>query len=179
MVAVGEAQATNLKEYSLTRKLNLKAATLGAVAATLLGAAALTAQAQDELILLESVRTPTYINGGVGANSEDYMHKIAKDWPLRMIFSERKDKEFVADVDLLVTDDRGAPVLALNDTGPMTYAMLPAGKYRISATAHGITESREVTLDGKQGKDVYFHWKGKPKIDPWDGKPVGNEPTSG
>jgi transaldolase len=45
------------------------------------------------------------------------MRRIGKDWPLRMIFSERKDNEFVADVNLLVTDMRGAPVLVLPAAG--------------------------------------------------------------
>lgn len=154
--------------------------TLGAVAlaiATIV--TALPAHAQDELILLESARRTTYLNGGVGRDEETYMHKVAKDWPLRMIFSERKDDEFVANVSLSVTDARGAPVLTLDNAGPMTYARVPAGTYRVTASTGGVTESREVTLDGKQGKDVYFHWKGKPKIDPWDGRPLGGKQAAG
>ncbi|HWS05157.1 MAG TPA: hypothetical protein VN230_05160 [Burkholderiaceae bacterium] len=164
----------------MIRNFNPRGAALGALAASLLlGAATLPARAQDELILLETARATTYVNGGVGKEEEAQMRKMAKDWPLRMMFSERKDNEFVADVNLFVTDHRGGPVLALNNAGPMTYAMLPAGKYRITAAFRGITESREVTLDGKQGKDVYFHWKGKPKLDPWDGKPVGGKQVPG
>lgn len=161
----------------------LRRASVGALAAVLLvAAAAPAARAQDksnELILLETARVVTYINGGVSKEEESYMRRIARDWPLRMIFSERKDNEFVADVNLSIVDARGAPVLLLNDAGPMTYVMLPPGKYRISATFHGITESRDVTLDGKQGQDVYFHWKGKPAIDPWDGKPMGGRQVPG
>lgn len=165
---------------TLTRNLGARRATPAALAAALLlAAAALPARAQDELVLLEHARSTTYINGGVSKEEEAHMRRIAKDWPLRMIFSERKDNEFVADVNLVVTDHRGAPVLTLADTGPMTYAMLPAGKYRITATFHGIAEARDVTLDGKQGKDVYFHWKGKPKFDPWDGKPIGGTQVPG
>jgi hypothetical protein len=155
-------------------------AALGAVAAAALaGAVALPAHAQDELVLLETARATTFINGGIGKDDEAYLRKTAKDWPLRMIFSERKDNEFVADVDLLVTDHRGAHVLMLPSAGPMTYAMLPAGKYRITAQFHGQTEARDVTIDGKSGTDVYFHWKGKPKIDPWDGKPIGGKQAPG
>jgi hypothetical protein len=151
VVAAGQPTQPNEKELSMTRNLNPRRATLGALAAVLLpGEATLPARAQDELILLETARATTYVNGGVSKEEEAHMRKIAKDWPLRMIFSERKDNEFVADVNLFVTDHRGAPVLALNNTGPMTYAMLPAGKYRITATFHGITESRAVALDGKQ-----------------------------
>ena len=120
-------------------------------------------RAQDELIIVEPALATMYLNGGVGEGSEQYMRKIAKDWSLRMIFSERKDNEFVADVTLLVTDTHGVPYLQLNDAGPMTYAMLPAGKYRITARFKGRSETREVTLDGKTGRDVYFHWKGDAK----------------
>lgn len=140
-------------------------ALLGTLAATALalGAAVPLAHAQDELIVVEPMRVTTYLNGGIGADEEQMMRKAAKDWPLRMIFSARKDNEFVADVRLLVTNAKGAPVLMLHGAGPMTYAMLPAGKYRISASHKGQTETREVTLDGKTGRDVYFHWTGKAK----------------
>ncbi|MEW6466269.1 MAG: hypothetical protein AB1434_10265 [Pseudomonadota bacterium] len=140
-------------------------ALLGTLAATALalGAAVPLANAQDELVVVEPMRVTTYLNGGIGADEEQMMRKAAKDWPLRMIFSERKDNEFVADVRLLVTNAKGAPVLMLHGAGPMTYAMLPAGKYRISASHKGQTETREVTLDGKTGRDVYFHWTGKAK----------------
>ncbi|MCP5307477.1 MAG: hypothetical protein H6953_18875 [Chromatiaceae bacterium] len=103
------------------------------------------------------------MNGGIDEGNERYMREIAKDWSLRMIFSERKNNEFVADVTLLVTDTHGVPYLQLSDAGPMTYAMLPAGKYRITARFRGRSETREVTLDGKTGRDVYFHWKGDAK----------------
>ena len=138
-------------------------ALLGTLAATALGAAVPLAHAQDGLVVVEPMRVTTYLNGGIGADEEQMMRKAAKDWPLRMIFSEKKDNEFVADVRLLVTNAKGAPVLMLHGAGPMTYAMLPAGKYRISASHKGQTETREVTLDGKTGRDVYFHWTGKAK----------------
>jgi hypothetical protein len=160
---------------SIYRRVALGAA----AAAALTGAASFPANAQDELVLLETTQAATFINGGVTSEDEAYLRKTAKDWPLRMTFSERKDNEFVADVDLLVTDHRGAPMLALPSAGPMTYARLPAGKYRIAARFHGKTEVRDVTLDGKSGADVYFHWKGKPKVEPWDGKQIGGKQASG
>lgn len=129
-------------------------------AAALMAVATIPAHAQDELIIVEPARTTMYLNGGIGQNEEQYMHQIAKDWPLRMIFSERKDNEFVADVSLSITDLKGSPYLALSDAGPMTYAMLPPGQYRITARFKGQYETHEVTLDGKTSRDVYFHWKG-------------------
>lgn len=155
-------------------------ATLGAIAvAVLMAAVTLPARAQDELVLLEKERTTLYENGGIGQTDQARMRATAQEWPLRMVFSERKDNEFTTDVKLLVTDQRGAPMLVLNNAGPMTYAMLPPGTYRLTATQHGVTESREVTLDGKHGRDVYFHWTGTPKVAPWNGQAVGGAASSG
>jgi hypothetical protein len=147
--------------------------------AAVMTAIAAPARAQDEVVVVEPVRATMYLNGGVGKGEEQYMHKTAKDWPLRMIFSERKDNEFIANVNLLVTDTQGTPYLTLQGAGPMTYAMLPAGKYRITADFNGKSERHEVTLDGKSGRDVFFHWKGSAKIDPWDGKPMGGKEIPG
>ena len=76
-----------------------------------------------------------------------------------MIFSENKNNEFVADVNVMITNLRGSSYLLLNNAGPMTYVMLPAGKYRITASFKGLSETRDVTLNDKACRDVYFHWK--------------------
>lgn len=125
---------------------------------TLLAASTTLAVAQDRLIVVEQERATTYLNGGVGEDEAQYMRSAAKDWSLRLTFSESKDNNFVADVALLVTDLRGTPYLQLSGAGPMTFARLPAGQYRVTARSNGKTETREVTLDGKVGRDVNFHW---------------------
>jgi hypothetical protein len=122
----------------------------------------LLASAQDTVVV-ETITATTYVNGGVGKEEEVALRRIAKEFPLRMTFSERKDGEFLADVPVVIADARGNPVFELPKAGPMLYVMLPNGKYKVSARFKGLTESQEVTLAGKDGKDLYFHWKGKPK----------------
>jgi hypothetical protein len=122
----------------------------------------LLASAQDTVVV-ETITATTYVNGGVGKDEEVALRRIAKEFPLRMTFSERKDGEFLADVPVVIADARGNPVFELPKAGPMLYVMLPNGKYKVSARFKGLTESQEVTLAGKDGKDLYFHWKGKPK----------------
>ena len=80
-----------------------------------------------------------------------------------MIFSELKNGEFVADVPVVISDAKDNPVFELSNAGPMLYVKLPDGKYKIRARFKGLVESQEVTLSGKEGKDIYFHWKGTPK----------------
>ena len=89
------------------------------------------------------------------------MKTLGRAFPLRMTFSERKSGEFIADVPVVITDARGNPVFELAKAGPMLDVMLPNGHYKVSARFKGLTESQEVTLDGKEGRDLSFHWKGE------------------
>ena len=132
------------------------------IGASLLATLPLAASAQDATVV-ETITATTYVNGGIGKDEEAAMSRIAKEFPLRMTFSDRKDGEFLADVPVVIADARGNPVFELSKAGPMLYVMLPNGKYKVSARFKGLTESQEITLDGKGGKDLSFHWKGKPK----------------
>jgi hypothetical protein len=136
--------------------------TAALIGAGLLATLPFAAGAQDSVVV-ETITATTYVNGGVGKDEEVALHRIAKEFPLRMTFSERKDGEFLADVPVVIADARGNPVFELPKAGPMLYVMLPNGKYKVSARFKGRTESQEVTLAGKDGKDLYFHWTGKPK----------------
>lgn len=120
----------------------------------------LAARAQESIVV-ETVTATTYANGGIGKAEEAAMRRVAKEFPLRITFSAQKGGEFLADVPVVIADARGNPVFELPTAGPLLYVMLPDGKYRVSARFKGLTESQEVTLAGKEGKDLYFHWKGK------------------
>ena len=130
------------------------------IGASLLATLPLAASAQDSIVV-ETITATTYLNGGIGKDEEAAMRRVAKEFPLRMTFSERKDGEFLADVPVVICDARGNPVFELSKAGPMLYVMLPKGKYKVSARFKGLTESQEITLDGKDGKELNFHWTRK------------------
>ncbi len=141
-------------------QLPLSAVLLGA---TLFVALPSAANAQDAIVV-ETITATTYVNGGIGETEQATMRRIAKEFPLRIIFSAQRDGEFVADVPVVITDAHGNPVFELSKAGPMLYVILPNGKYKVSSRFKGLTESQETTLTGKDGEDLYFHWKGKPKM---------------
>lgn len=143
----------------MKNRTSLTAALIGA---SLLASLPLAASAQESIIV-ETITATTYLNGGIGKDEADAMRRIAKEFPLRITFSERKDGEFIVDVPVVIADARGNPIFELSKAGPMLYVMLPNGKYKVSARFKGLTESQEVMLAGKEGKDLYFHWKGMPK----------------
>jgi len=130
------------------------------ICGSLLAILSLAAAAQDAIVV-QTVTATTYLNGGIGQSEENTMRRIAKEFPLRMTFSERKDGEFIADVPVVISDMQGKPVFELAKAGPMLDVVLPNGKYKVSARFKGLTESQEVTLDGKDGRDLHFNWKEK------------------
>jgi hypothetical protein len=141
-------------------------ATQPALALVLLYAAAPMVHAQDEQVAVEARPPIQFMSGGIGQTEEAAMRKAAKDFNLRLEFSERKDNEFVADADLRITDMQGRPVFVLLDADPMVNVNLPDGRYRVAASLHGQTETRLVNLRGKEGENLYFHWNGNAKNDP-------------
>lgn len=126
---------------------------------------AMTANAAEEEIVLapvvlETIAVTTYLNGGVGKDEQEFMHRMAKEFPLRLTFSERKDGEFIVNVPVVISDAKGNPIFELPKAGPMLYVMLPNGKYKVSARFKGLTETQEVNITNKVGADLYFHWQG-------------------
>ncbi len=107
-----------------------------------------------------SVQTdnPIYVNGGIGEDEADAMRARAAEFPLRLIFAEGPQNVFTANIPLAIVDERGNPVFALRDAGPMLYIRLPAGRYTVIAESDGIRKTQQVTVDRGRGRDVGFHW---------------------
>jgi hypothetical protein len=137
-----------------------------ALGLALLYAAAPLVRAQQVQVATGTTGPIQFMNGGIGKSEQTSMREAGKAYRLRVELSERADNEFIADADLQITDMQGRPVFALPEAGPIVNVDLPQGEYRVAATFDGQTESRLITLRGRQREDVYFHWKGKPKVEP-------------
>jgi hypothetical protein len=130
------------------------------VGASILICMPLHAHAQSSVVV-KTYKDTNYLNGGVGEQEQTTIRRLGKDFPLRMIFSEGTDGEFIADVAVTISDARGNPVFELQQAGPLLDVMLPNGQYKVSARFKELTETQEVALSGKDGKDLSFHWKVK------------------
>jgi hypothetical protein len=122
-------------------------------------AAAFATARAEEPIAVKAITVNTYLNGGIGNDEQQAMRRMARDFPLRIEFSEHDDNEFIADVPVAITDGEGNPVFQLAEAGPMLFVSLPDGKYRVTATRNGKTEMRSVDLNGGRGRELYFHWQ--------------------
>nr|WP_314547265.1 hypothetical protein [uncultured Massilia sp.] len=106
-----------------------------------------------------------YINGGVGQDEQNAMRALRADYNLLLTFATRQSGAFRSDVQLDITDAKGTTLLSVPNTGPMFYAKLPAGTYRISAAAEGKTFKRTVKV-GSAPREMTLHWENDSPDDP-------------
>jgi hypothetical protein len=97
-----------------------------------------------------------YITGGVGSEQREEMKAQRGQYNLLLTFAER-DGEMRAGVAVTVRDRAGKTVLEVPDAGPMVYAKLPPGTYRVTASADGVERVRTATV-GRAPREIYFHW---------------------
>lgn len=107
----------------------------------------------------------TYISGGVGTDEQNAMRALRADYNLQLTFATKQTGAYRSDVQLDIMDAKGGNVLSVANTGPMFYARLPPGTYRISAAAEGKTFKRSVKL-GNAPKEMILHWENDSPDDP-------------
>jgi hypothetical protein len=107
----------------------------------------------------------TYLNGGVGQDEQNAMKAFKADYNLQLTFATKQSGAYRSDVQLDIADAKGASVLSVANTGPLFYAKLPAGTYRISAAAQGKTFKRTVKL-GTAPRELTLHWENDSPDDP-------------
>lgn len=106
-----------------------------------------------------------YVNGGVGQEEQAAMRAQRADFNLLLTFATKESGAFRSDVQLDIADAKGAALLSVANTGPMFYARLAPGTYRISAAAEGKTFRRTVQV-GNAPRELTLHWENDSPDDP-------------
>jgi hypothetical protein len=109
-----------------------------------------------------------WMTGGAGEDEREAMRAQAAQYNLAMTFANRRSGAFRADVAVEVRDARGEVVLAATAAGPLLFAKLPPGSYRVSATALERTQSQQASVPQAGLRELYFYW-----VDPTEPEPGG------
>jgi hypothetical protein len=101
------------------------------------------------------------VGGGVGVNARARLSdQAAPDHNVKLVFS-LSTGNYLADVDVKVTDRSGKTVIDGVSPGPWLYAKLPAGTYTAKATYMGETVTEDFTV-GRSGQRVaHLRWPAK------------------
>jgi hypothetical protein len=107
----------------------------------------------------------TYVNGGVGEEEQAAMKAQRADYNLLLTFATKQSGAYRSDVQLDIMDAKGGSLVTAANTGPMFFAKLPPGTYRVSAAAEGKTFKRTVKV-GSAPKEIVLHWENDSPDDP-------------
>lgn len=100
----------------------------------------------------------SYISGGVGEGERQALRQITKEDNLQLIFAA-KNRDYISDVTVQITNDKGHEVLHTVAKGPWLFTKLPAGKYTITATTMGRSQGAVAEVSSKGQTQVYLTWK--------------------
>jgi hypothetical protein len=117
-----------------------------ALAVTLAGAPALATTEFDVL------------SGAIGLDEREQMMKRYDDYNLHLAFA-RANGEFLADVNVTIEDARGETVFEGVSDGPLFFAALPRGNYRVTAEYDGRAITRSLNVHRQSAPMRYFHWR--------------------
>ena len=99
-----------------------------------------------------------YLTGGVGLDERAALDREGRDYNLKLSFAMTGGK-YVGGVRVVVRDASGGVALDAVSDGPWVFVRLPAGRYGVSATFGGATQTRTVELSPSRQTVVNLFWK--------------------
>ncbi|MGI4985473.1 MAG: carboxypeptidase regulatory-like domain-containing protein [Janthinobacterium lividum] len=99
-----------------------------------------------------------FLSGGVGLDESKAIQTAAAKWPLSLEFIGG-ERDFVSDVALVITDDKGGKILETSSQGPYMLVRLKPGSYTVQATYAGHEQKKQVKVAGNGHAKVRFNWK--------------------
>jgi hypothetical protein len=99
-----------------------------------------------------------YVSGGFGLEERAKLRAMGRTDNMELSFA-LKNKDYLSGADVIIKDDQGKEILKAVSDGPLFFTKLPAGKYRIEATAEGRTEEQVVQVPAKGQTQAYFAWQ--------------------
>lgn len=98
-----------------------------------------------------------YVSGGIGDEERDEIRARERDFNLKLLFSER-DGSYLGDVDVLIINPKGEPVLDVKSVGPFLLVRLPGGNYRIKVSANGLLQQGKLSIPINGRREEVFRW---------------------
>ena len=99
------------------------------------------------------------ISGGIGIGERESLQAAARDFNLKLVFV-LSTGNYLADVPFEIVGASGKTVVTHQAAGPIAYAKLPPGTYRVKARLGASEQTRSVTVDRRGQRTLHFRWRG-------------------
>ena len=114
--------------------------------------------AEDSELRVQRQGDVSFISGGIGEEGRDAMHQAESGYNLRLLFARQSSGEYLADVGVTLTDGHGKNVLEATSDGPLFYAHVPPGHYKLNVAFAGKTQSRSISIAASGVVSQAFYW---------------------
>lgn len=99
-----------------------------------------------------------YMAGGVSIDERQLMAELGNNFNLKLTFAEESGI-YLADVGLVITNQKNEEVVNTSAGGPWFYIQLPPGKYDVKASFAGRTKTiSDIPVSNSQQISRMFHW---------------------
>lgn len=140
--------------------IKLKSALLTATFATALVASTSLSWALDDAMIKQI--TPSgieYVFGGVGDDRQKEMEDMRKYYNLRLTFARTHSGEYLRDVNVTVENIKTHEKLVdVVSGGPLFFAQLPDGKYKVTANFMGKQKTKTVTIRRNHPRGIVYYF---------------------
>ena len=99
-----------------------------------------------------------YVVGGWSTEARRELAVQAADFSVTLVFAHRGSCEYIADVNVRVSDEHGAEVVALDEAGPIVLFGLTPGSYQVTVMRKGQALARTITVGPRTRRQTVFYW---------------------
>ncbi|HLI21509.1 MAG TPA: hypothetical protein VKV32_10355 [Stellaceae bacterium] len=99
----------------------------------------------------------TFVSGGAGDEDRDALKQVESQYNLRLLFAARNG-DFLANIGVTLADARGRTLLDTVSDGPIFYAHVPPGRYRVTVSNQGQAQTRDVNMGASGAASLDFYW---------------------
>jgi hypothetical protein len=98
----------------------------------------------------------TFVSGGAGDEDREALKQVESQYNLRLMFAARNG-DFLANVGVTLSDAHGKAMLDTIAEGPIFYAHVPPGRYRLTVSNQGQSQSKDINVGaGATRQDFYW-----------------------
>lgn len=99
----------------------------------------------------------TFVSGGAGDEDRDALKQVESQYNLRLLFAARNG-DFLANVGVTLADAKGHTLLDTIADGPIFYAHVPPGRYRLTVSNEGQSQTRNISIGPSGVVSQDFYW---------------------
>ncbi len=100
-----------------------------------------------------------YVSGGASLDDRASLAAMARQYNLRLTFAVQPSGEYLSGIDVTVAGANGKTLLDTVSSGPLFYAQLPPGHYRVTVANDGKSQTRDLSVAATGVSAEAFYWR--------------------